>query len=81
VKEPQRSEARPGGELSQLYTLAPSFRLIDHIFYHTDLDTADWTPAWGMEAFARAYLKIIDGVNRMDASELRGNKPPAKAAD
>jgi hypothetical protein len=65
----------------QLYTLAPNFHLIHHIFNHIDLDAADWTPAWGMEAVARAYLKIIDSVNRMDASELRGNKPPAKAAD
>jgi hypothetical protein len=55
--------------------------LIHHIFNHIDLDAADWTPTWGMEAVARAYLKIIDSVNRMDASELRGNKPPAQAAD
>jgi hypothetical protein len=74
-------EPRPGGELSQLYALAPSFHLIDHIFYHTDLDTSDWTPAWGMEAVARAYLKIIDSVNRMDLSELKGNKIPTKVAE
>lgn len=64
---------RPGGELGQLYTKAPSFHIIDHIFYHTTLDTADWTPVSGMEAATRAYLKILDGVNGLSASEIAGN--------
>jgi hypothetical protein len=27
-------------------------------------------PAWGIEAVTRAYLKIIDGANKMEISEL-----------
>jgi peptidase M28-like protein len=68
-----RMEERPGGELGQLYTKAPSFHIIDHIFYHTTLDTSDWTPASGMEAATRAYLKILDGASQMSASEIKEN--------
>jgi hypothetical protein len=57
-----------------------AWHLIDYIFYHTDLDTMEWTPAWVMEVVARAYPKIIGSVNRMEG-DLRGNKIPAKAAD
>lgn len=70
-------EASPGGELSQFARAAPSFHIIDHIFYHTSIDTMDWTPAVGMEAVARAYLRIIDNANKMTASEIKGaNFPP-----
>jgi hypothetical protein len=65
-----RPEGRPGGELQHLYTRAPSFHVIDHIFYHSDADTADLVPAWGIEAVTRAYLKIIDSANKMEISEL-----------
>jgi hypothetical protein len=65
-----RPEGRPGGELQHVYTRAPSFHVIDHIFYHSDADTADLVPAWGLEAVARAYLKIIDSANRMEIREL-----------
>jgi hypothetical protein len=65
-----RPEGRPGGELQHVYTRAPSFHVIDHIFYHSDADTADLVPAWGIEAVTRAYLKIIDSVNKMEIREL-----------
>jgi hypothetical protein len=65
-----RPEGRPGGELQHVYTSAPSFHVIDHIFYHSDADTVDLVPAWGIEAVTRAYLKIIDGANKMEISEL-----------
>jgi hypothetical protein len=65
-----RPEGRPGGELQHIYTRAPSFHVIDHIFYHSDADTVDLVPAWGIEAVARAYLKIIDTANKMEISEL-----------
>jgi hypothetical protein len=74
-------EASPGGELSQLYKTAPSFHIIDHVFYHTDFDTLDWTPASGMEAVARAYMKVIDSVNGMKIEDVRGpNFQPVWAA-
>ncbi len=65
-------EQRPGGELSQLFDKAPSFHIIDHVIYHTTIDTAQLVPAWGMEAATRAFLKIIDGVNKMSLTQLRG---------
>lgn len=64
-------ERRPGGELSVLLDKAPSFHIIDHVIYHTTLDTARLVPAWGMEAATRAYLKIIDGVKRLSLEQLR----------
>jgi hypothetical protein len=64
-------ERRPGGELSQLFDKAPSFHIIDHVIYHTTLDTPALVPAWGMEAATRAFLKIIDGANKMGMAELR----------
>ena len=65
-----RPEGRPGGELQHIYKSAPSFHVIDHIFYHSDADTVDLVPAWGIEAVTRAYLKIIDTANKMEISEL-----------
>jgi hypothetical protein len=64
-------EQRPGGELSQLFDKAPSFHIIDHVIYHTTMDTAQLVPAWGMEDATRAFLKIIDGVNKMNLAQLR----------
>jgi Peptidase family M28 len=69
-----RPEGRPGGELQHIYTRAPSFHVIDHIFYHSDADTIDLVPAWGIEAVTRAYLKVIDTANKMELSELAGVK-------
>jgi hypothetical protein len=65
-----RPEGRPGGELQHIFRQAPSFHVIDHIFYHSDADTAELVPAAGIEAVTRAYLKIIDGVNRMEIKDL-----------
>jgi hypothetical protein len=66
----RKSELSPGGELSQIYMKAPSFHIIDHVIYHTTLDTADLVPAWGIEAATRAFLKIIDTVNTMTKEEI-----------
>jgi hypothetical protein len=49
----------------------PGFHVIDYIFYHSDADTVDLVPAWGIEAVARAYLKVIDTANKMEISDLR----------
>jgi hypothetical protein len=66
-------EQRPGGELSQLFDKAPSFHIIDHVIYHTTLDTSQLVPAWGMEAATRAFLKIMDGVNKLSLEQLRAH--------
>jgi peptidase M28-like protein/PA domain-containing protein len=66
-----RPETRPGGELGVVYTDAPSFHIIDHAFYHTDLDTAAIVPEAGLEAAVRAFAKIIDDVNKLDLVALK----------
>lgn len=66
----RKSEVSPGGELSQIHMKAPSFHIIDHVIYHTTLDTAELVPAWGIEAATRAFLKIIDNVNKMTREEI-----------
>jgi len=66
-----RPEARPGGELGVVFTDAPSFHIIDHAFYHTDLDTAAIVPEAGLEAAVRAFAKIIDEVNKVDLAALK----------
>ena len=67
-----RAEGRPGGELSHVFTDAPSFHIIDHTVYHTDMDTLAAVPAYGLEQSARAFAKIIDQVNTVGLRELRG---------
>jgi hypothetical protein len=66
-----RPEARPGGELGVVYTDAPSVHIIDHTFYHTDLDTAAIVPEAGLEGAVRAFAKIIDDVNTVDLADLK----------
>jgi len=67
-----RPEGRPGGELGRVFTDAPSFHIIDHTVYHTDMDTLAAVPAYGMEQSARAFAKIIDQVNTVGLRDLRG---------
>lgn len=56
---------------------APSFHIINHVVYHTSLDTPEMVPAEGMVRSTRAFASIIDKVNRMTLQELRGpNFPP-----
>jgi peptidase M28-like protein len=67
-----RPEGRPGGELSQLFQDAPSFHIIDHTVYHTDMDTLSAVPAAGLEQSAHVFAKIIDDVNKVDLNALLG---------
>ena len=69
--------ARPGGELSQVYTDAPSFHIIDQGYFHTDMDSPQSVPAFGLEQSARAFLRIIDETNKVDLRELRTDMPAA----
>jgi len=56
---------------------APSFHIINHVVYHTSLDTHELVPAEGMSRSIRAFAAIIDNVNTMTLAELRGpNFPP-----
>jgi peptidase M28-like protein len=69
-----RPETRPGGELGVVYTDAPSFHIIDHAIYHTDLDRPELVPEPGLEAAVRAFAKIIDEVNGVDIASLRARR-------
>jgi hypothetical protein len=73
----QVPEARAGGDLGQLTMTTPSFHIINHIFYHTDMDTPDWTPPSRIAVVTRAYLKIIDNANGMTQDEIRGSFHPS----
>ena len=55
----------------KLTSQAPGFHIIDHVIYHTTLDTPELVPAEGMERATRAFLSVIDQVNEMTLAELR----------
>lgn len=56
---------------------APSFHIINHVVYHTSLDTPELVPAEGMSRSVRVFASIIDKVNEMTLEQLRGpNFPP-----
>jgi hypothetical protein len=58
---------------------APSFHIIDHVIYHTSLDTPDLVPATGLERATRAFAAMVDRVNKMTLAQLRGeNFPPRR---
>jgi len=71
-----RPEVRPGGELGGVFQDAPSVHIIDHAFYHTDMDTPAIVPEVGLEAAGRAFAKIIDEVNKVPIADLRALKQP-----
>lgn len=68
-------EQRAGGSLGGLTQYAPAFHIIDHIIYHTTLDTPELVPAVGLAYTERAFLSIIDKADKMTLAQIRGNKP------
>jgi hypothetical protein len=65
-------EAHAGGSLGGVSPYAPSFHIIDHVIYHTTLDTPEFVPAVGLGWSERAFLKIIDETNKMTMPQIRG---------
>ena len=55
---------------------APSFHIIDHVIYHTSLDTPELVPASGLERSTRAFAAALDRANGMTMAELRGERFP-----
>lgn len=51
---------------------APSFHIINHILYHTSLDTPEMVPSEGMVRAVRSFASIIDQVNTMSMDEIKG---------
>jgi hypothetical protein len=59
------------GEMGAIARLAPSVQLIrSPEAKHTDADIRAFIPSAGLEAVARAYASIIDGVNKLDRQNL-----------
>jgi hypothetical protein len=72
------AEPEPGtppgatGDYGRIATLG----LVDAgLFYHTEGETADTIPPFGLEAATRAFAKIIDEVNTLDSRELMPPMP------
>jgi hypothetical protein len=65
-------ERNAGGSLGALTQFAPAFHIIDHVTYHTTLDTPELVPAVGLAYSERAFLKILDDANMMTMADLRG---------
>ena len=62
------------GEIGSIDEEAPSIQLIRSPEHkHTDWDVSVLIPSVGLEAVARAYAKIIDGVNELSLAELQPN--------
>lgn len=70
----KQPEARAGGSLGAVSPHAPAFHIIDHVIYHTTLDTPELVPAVGLAYSERAFLKIIDEANKMTMAEIRGTE-------
>jgi hypothetical protein len=60
------------GEMGSMARDVPSLQVITSPeIKHTEQDTPEWVPASGLEQIARAYARIIDEVNKLDAKALR----------
>jgi len=71
----------PGGEASRLYQYVPAVQASNYnMFFHSDAETPATVPAPGLAASARAYLKVIDEVNKMELKDLQLPTPPAAGA-
>ena len=65
-----RMDPTATGEMGQIDELAPSVQLIRSPEHkHTDLDVPELVSGAGMEAVARAFAKIVDGVNTLTLAE------------
>ena len=71
----------PGGEASRLWQYVPAVQASNYnMFFHSDAETPATVPAPGLAATARAYVKVIEEVNKMDLKDLQLPAPPAAPA-
>lgn len=73
--------AAPGGEMSRLWPYVPGVQASDYnVFFHSDHESPATVPWTGLQAAARAYAMIIDGVNTLDLTDLQRppETPPAR---
>ena len=45
-------------------------RLIDHTFYHSTMDRAEWVPRKGIEQATQALAYILDELSKLDANQI-----------
>ena len=65
------------GDMSRVSRLAPSIQLMETpAFYQTDLDRPDIVPAASLKAAARAFARIITGVDTWSRDTLIGSAGP-----
>jgi hypothetical protein len=77
--EPEPST--PGGEASRLAGFVPAVQASNYnMFFHSDAETPAMVPAPGLAASARAYVKVIEEVNKMELKDLQLPAPPAAPA-
>lgn len=50
---------------------APGFHIIDHVIYHTTFDIPELVPAEGMKRSAKAFLGIMEDVNKLKIEKIR----------
>jgi hypothetical protein len=68
----------PGGEASRLYQFVPAVQASNYnMFFHSDVETPATVPPPGLAATTRAYVKIIEDVNKMELKELQLSAAPA----
>ena len=66
----------PGGEASRLYQFVPAVQASNYnMFFHSDFETPATVPAPGLAATTRAYVKIIEEVNKLDLKDLQLPQP------
>jgi hypothetical protein len=59
------------GEMGGMARDVPSMQVITSPeIKHTEQDTPEWVPSVGLEQIARAYAKIIDGLNELEREEI-----------
>ena len=62
----------PGGEASRLAAFVPAVQASNYnMFFHSDAETPATVPVPGLAATTRAYVKIIEDVNRLDLKDLQ----------
>jgi hypothetical protein len=65
-------EPSAGGEIGRIHRLVPSIQIITSPeIKHTEQEFVEWIPEVGLEQIARAYARIIDGVNLLSMGEIK----------
>jgi|SRR5579871_6429116 len=68
--EPENSV--PGGEASRLAAFVPAVQASNYnMYFHSDAETPATVPAPGLAATTRAYVKIIEDVNRLNLNDVQ----------